>query len=157
MEITKNGRYFKNIYQALFNQMHNFPNNDEPPNIQQCISKVNFIRAETLARKHNLPTTVVKELQECAIFQYFTDYENIQGLCKLSDDFNLALPERQRLIDLIMKEKEYPWFPHNKRTKMSIDENWSNIWQTRYSPIAKAMIGEKQSLIRRLLNILHLG
>jgi hypothetical protein len=130
----KSGTYFKDIYADIVKQLPQFPTDDPSPNLQECIrdNYVNFVRAERLAKGHNLAPEIVKHLQELAILQYLVDFGNREGLLELGHEFNFSRDERVRLIQLIMKESVYPCFSFSRRTEMAADNNWGSDWKELY-------------------------
>lgn len=148
---NKPGTYFRDIYANLVKQLPEFPNNDPSPNLQKCISEPNFVRAEMLARQHNLPSDVITHLQEMAILQYVIDFKNGPGLRKLIAEFGLSPTEVGRIAGLIVQEKEYPCFSFSKNTEMAIDENWAPRWHTEYLPIIQQVVKVKPSALSRFI------
>ena len=136
---NQTGTYFRDIYTDIVKQLPQFPTNDPSPNLQECIRDdyVNFVRAEKLAKQHNLALDIIKHLQELAILQYLVDFDNREGLLALGNEFNFSQPERVRLIQLIMKESTYPCFSFSKRVGMAVDENWVSNWNKFYFPSAE--------------------
>lgn len=139
---SQTGTYFKDIYNDLMSRLPEFPSNDPPPNLQESIKPgyVNFVRAEMLARQHNLPSEVITHLREMAILQYVIDYKNGPGLERLIDDFTLSQTEIRRIVGLIEQEKVYPCFSFSKNIKLAIDESWAQVWQEEYMPIVRQSI-----------------
>lgn len=119
------GTYFRDIYSNIVRQLPQFPIDDPNPNLQECIKPdyVNFVRAEILAKKHNLSSDIIKHLQEMAVLQYLVDYNNLEGLLKLSSDYNLSRSERIRLVNLVAQESAYPCFSFSKTTEIAIDDS----------------------------------
>jgi len=142
---NESGTYFRDIYADIVKQLPQLPTDDPSPNLQECIrdNYVNFVRAERLAKQHNLAPDIIKHLQELAILQYLVDFDNREGLLALGSAFNLNKSERIRLIQLIMKESIYPCFSFNKHMEMAVDENWVSNWKQFYLPNAEDFMGGK--------------
>ena len=120
------GAYFKDIYRDLVNRLPLFPSDDQPPNLQDCIKPdyVNFVRAEVLAKSHNLPDDIITHLQELSLNQYFRDYDNFEGFDKLIKEYKITQKERTRIGLLILECRDnYPCFHFTQHTLESIDEN----------------------------------
>ena len=150
--VSEYGTYFRDIYADLMERLPEFPTSDPSPNLQECVGTrpnyVNFVRAEMLARQHNLPPDIIAHLQEMAIIQHLIDYRTSIGFYKLMDEFNLNPTERSRIIRLIKKEKTYPCFSFSKNTELAINENWAGVWEKEYFPLIQQMIGKPSVLSR---------
>ncbi len=134
----QNGTYFKSLYDNLVKLSSTFPTDDPSPNLVDCLSndqRLNFRRAEVLARQHNLPTTVVQHLRELTILQFVIDYANKPGTNRIINEYEYSEKEIGRLAGLIAQEKYYPCFSFSKNTEMAISENWGQIWHQNYEPI----------------------
>jgi len=120
----ESGTYFKDIYADLKRRLPEFPTDDPSPNLQECIGikpdYVNFVRAEMLARQHNLSSEIITHLREMAILQYRRDYGNIHGLLTLIEEYGLTPSERSRIVQLIEQEEKYPCFSFSKETEMAM-------------------------------------
>jgi len=144
MSITNEpGAYFRYIYADLLKRLPSFPATDPAPNLKDCISAPNqersnsgpnFVRAEMLARQHNLPSDVITHLREIAILQYVIDYKNFVGLEVLIREFGLSPDEVSRIIELIKTEKTYPCFSYTGATELAVGENWAEVWHRDYLP-----------------------
>ena len=131
--VNQTGTYFKERYTNLMSQSPKFPSDDPSPNFQACIEQPNFVRAEMLARQHNLSSEILISLQELAILQFLVDYQNAPGLVKLTKQFNMTPAEYHRILGLIKQEKDYPCFSFSKATEQGINESWA----TQYVPIER--------------------
>ena len=151
MMTNQSGTYFRDIYANLVKQLPEFPTGDPSPNLQECISKVNFVRAEMLAMQHNLSSDVITHLREMAILQFVIDYKNGPGLRKLTENFSLSPAEVGRIAGLIAQEKEYPCFSFSKNTELAINENWAQVWKEEYSPIIQQVVKAKPSILSRFI------
>jgi len=120
---SESGTYFKDIYADLKRRLPELPTGDPSPNLQECIGSkpyyVNFVRAEKLARQHNLSPEIITHLQEMALLQYSRDYHppNIHGLLELLEEYGLTPSERSRIAQLIEQEESYPCFSFSKATE----------------------------------------
>ena len=124
----------KELYDNLVVQSSDFPSDDLSPNLQECIRSVNFVRAEMLARRHNLPSSVFRSLQELALMQYARDFRNLTGFEKLVKEYNITPSERKQIVLNIFREETYPCFSFSKHTERSINESWAEwtagyVWQ----------------------------
>lgn len=127
---NQTGTYFRDLYADIVKQLPQFPTNDPSPNLQECIRDdyVNFVRAEMLAKKHNLPSDVVTHLQELALMQYFKDYDNLTGFEKLIQEYKITPNNRARIVLLSLKENNYPCFHFTQHTLDAIDDNQAGIY-----------------------------
>ena len=71
--------YFRDIYNSLINRLNDFPSDDPSPNIQECLKKPNFVRAEMLAKQHNLPSETIIQIQEMTVLQYLLKSTKVNG------------------------------------------------------------------------------
>jgi len=148
---NQSGTYFRDIYATLVKQLPEFPNDDPSPNLQECISNANFVRAEMLARQLNLPSNVITHLREMAILQYVIDYKNRPGLQKLIENFSLSPAEVRRTAGLIEQEKEYPCFSLSGNTEMANAGNWAQVWNENYSPIIQQVVKAELPVLSRFI------
>lgn len=123
--VSESSEYFQVIYDDLVKRLPSFPSDDPSPNLQDCIKPdyVNFVRAEMLAKSHNLPNDVITNLQELALFQYFRDYDNLEGFERLIQEYKITQKGRTRIGLLMLEESKYPCFHFTQHTLDSISEN----------------------------------
>ena len=156
------GYYFQNLVDELTKRKPEFPTDDPTPNLQQCLDfqctqpykfnqqdyyGLNLVRAEMLAKQHNLSPDVIKHLQELAYLQYSYDFRNWEGMKNLVDRFETRTKDLKRIFHLIDEEKVYPMFSYRRETEMSIDESWHET----YDMFKRAVIQEvaKPNIISR--------
>jgi len=72
--------------------------------LEEAISKCNYIRAERLARHLNRPEAEIKDLQEKAFRQYVLEYRNPQGAATLVKEFNFSSEDVSRVLRAILQE-----------------------------------------------------
>jgi len=146
--VSEPGTYFRDVYADLLKRVPGFPASDPNPNLPECISAANFVRAEMLARQHKLPSDVITHLREMAVLQCIIDYRNFDGLKRLVEEFELAPAEVRRILGLIEAENTYPCFSFSKKTELAVDENWAGVWQKDYYPLVQQVIGKPSVLAR---------
>jgi hypothetical protein len=122
---TESGYYFRDIYDSLINRLNDFPSDDSSPNLQKCLKEPNFVRAEMLARQHNLPSETIIQIQEMTVLQYLIDYKNIPGLAKVMDLYKMTPMELDRIVEIIKKEKYYPCHSTSRTTETGI--KWTDV------------------------------
>lgn len=147
-EASESGAYFKCVYADLLERLPEFPASDPAPNLRECIPAANFVRAEMLAKQHELPSEVITRLREMAVLQYVIDYRNFDGLDRLIEQFELTQSDITRILALIQEERAYPCFSFSKATEMAANENWSGIWQKEYAQPMQERIGKPSVLSR---------
>jgi hypothetical protein len=132
------GYYFRDNVESLTKKKSEFPCDDPSPNLQQCLDfknqnpyifqgltyhGLNLVRAEMLAKQHNLSSEIIIQIQELAILQYLWDFwdsardteqPELREMLKL---FKITPAELVRIIDLIKEEKEYPLFSYSRATE----------------------------------------
>jgi len=124
---NETGHYFRDIYNSLINRLNEFPNDDPSPNFQECLKSPNFVRAETLAKQHNLPSETVIQIQEMTVLQYLIDYGNEEGLANIMHLFKMTPMELDRIVELIKKEEYYPCFSFSHSTENEgISAHWDD-------------------------------
>jgi len=150
---SETNTYFKDIYDELVKRLPTFPEDDPSPNMQECIRNdyVNFVRAEMLAKKHNLSSDVITHLQELALMQYFMDYDNFIGFEKLIHEYKITQNDRTRIVLLSLKETKYPCFHFSQHTLDSIDENQAARYAGSSSFRAKREAKGKPNFISRFI------
>lgn len=111
------GHYFRDIYDGLISKLDEFPDNDPSPNLRECIRSVNFVRAELLARQHNLSSDILINLQELTLLQYLVDFENIAGLDKATEQYKMTIAEVVRILNLIKTEEYYHFYSYTHNTE----------------------------------------
>jgi hypothetical protein len=121
------GHYFRDIYTNLISRLAEFPDDDPSPNLRECIEKPNFVRAEMLARQHNLPTETLIQIQELTVLQYLIDFGNDQGLARVMHIYQMTPMELDRIVDLIKQEEYYPCFSFSRSTEHEgISAHWND-------------------------------
>ncbi len=152
---NQSGTYFRDTYLTLVKQLPEFPAGDPSPNLQECIreedERLNFVRAEMLARQFNLPSDTITRLREMAILQYVIDFKNGPALQKLIEDFSLSPAEVERIFELIKQEKEYPCFSFSRNTEMAIKLNWAETWKENFQPIIQQVVKPQLSVLSRFI------
>ncbi len=134
IQYKQEGHYFRDIRNNLMGKRKDFPADDPSPNLQECLDcnanetytfnglkqyGFNLVRAEMLAKQHNLSPEIIIQIQELAILQYIWDFNNDIGLRKLLENFKITPAELTRIMDLIKQEKEYPLFSYSHSTEDS--------------------------------------
>jgi hypothetical protein len=135
---SESGYYFRDIVENLTKQKSEFPTDDQSPNLQQCLDfqnqnpyvsqglkhyGLNLVRAEMLAKQHNLSEEIIIQIQELAILEYFWDFWDDKrdseqaGLKEMLKIFKITPAELARIINLIIKEKEYPLYSYSRATE----------------------------------------
>jgi len=152
MVVSESGTYFRDVLVDLKGRLSEFPDDDPSPNLRMCIDGSNYVRAEMLARQHNLSLDVVTHLRELAVFQYMVDFENTPGLLRLREDFGFSRDEALRILRLVLSEKKYPGFSYSRNTVMAVDENWSQMWSAKHLSDIQQFSGVvKQSFLSKLI------
>ena len=167
---SETGTYFKEIYNDLVNRLSSFPSDDPPPNIQDCLRGtyqqklngvpngeehgfVDFVRAGTLAKSHNLPEDVITHLKELALMQFMWDYNNLDGFLKLVQEYQISQDERKRIGLLILNEKEYPCFSFSKNTAKVLDDNLAYKYGIKEKPnFISRFIARLKNLFKKKAN-----
>ena len=126
--VKQAGVYFQDLYANLKSKAPMLPSDDPSPNIQTCIDRPNFVRAELLARKHNLSSDIVIACQELAIMQYVVDFQNVLGLRIIIKEFKVTPMELNRIFALLQQETSYTCFSFTKATTWaSGGGSWQDI------------------------------